>query len=125
MSNDNGLVDEYEKLQKQKKEIEAKEEEIKKNIIELAKQKNTNILFGSNKKCSIKEYEKVVYPEDKEAFANLLKKDKVYEIFSQINYSRLSSAIIRKDINVTNDILERVRINKGFKLTLIDKGGLG
>ncbi len=124
MSNDNGLVDEYEIIQRQKKEIEAKEEGIKKKIIELAKQKNTDILFGMHKKCFIKEYERVVYPEDKKVLANLLKKDKLYDIFSQINYSRLSSAIIRKDITVTNSILEQIKIKKEFKLSLIDKGGL-
>lgn len=41
MANDNGLVDKYEKLNK---------------IIELAKQKKTNIRFGVYKKCSITEY---------------------------------------------------------------------
>ena len=124
MSNDEGLVDEYEKLENLKKEIETKEEELKKKIIALAQQKGAEVLFGNHKKCSIKEYSKVVYPEDKEALANLLKKDKIYEIFSQINYSRLSSAIIRKDINVTKDILEQIKIHKDFKLTLLDKGGL-
>lgn len=121
MPNDNGLVDEYEKLQRQKKEIEAKEDELKRKIIELAKQRNTSILFGVNKKCSIKEYEKVIYPEDKETFANLLKKENIYEIFSQINYSRLSSAIVRKDINVTRDILDKVRLNKEFRVILMEK----
>jgi len=121
MANDNGLVDEYETLQKQRKEIEIKEEDIKRKIIELAKQKNTNILFGNNKKCLIKEYGKVIYPEDKNTFANLLKKDKIYDIFSQINYSRLSSAIIRGDINVTKNILEQIKIDKEFRLSLIDK----
>ena len=33
MSNDNGLVDEYEKLEVQKKEIEQKETELKTKII--------------------------------------------------------------------------------------------
>ena len=49
MSNDNGLVDELEKVENTKKELEQKEEELKKKIIELAKQKNTEVLFGSNK----------------------------------------------------------------------------
>jgi len=41
MSNDNDLVNEYEKLENLKKEIETKEEILKSKIIELAKQKNT------------------------------------------------------------------------------------
>ncbi|MBU3913057.1 MAG: hypothetical protein KKE50_03095 [Nanoarchaeota archaeon] len=122
MNNDNGLVDEYEQLQKQKKEI--KEDRLKKKIIELAKLKNTEILFGNNKKCYIKEDKKVVYPKDKETLANLLKKDKIYDIFSQINYSGLSSAIVRKDINVTKEVFEQIKIIKEFKVTLTDKEGL-
>jgi len=51
MSNDNGLVDEYEKLESLKKDIESKEEALKNKIIELAKQKNTEGLFGAHKKC--------------------------------------------------------------------------
>ena len=50
MSNDNGLIDEYEKLEFQKKEIEQKEGEIKKKLLELAKQKNTDTLFGTKQK---------------------------------------------------------------------------
>lgn len=65
MANDNGLVDEYEKLQKTKKEVEIREEELKKDIVKLANERNTAILFGTHKKCSIKEYVKVLYPEDK------------------------------------------------------------
>ena len=33
MANDNGLIDEYENLEKQRKEIEVKEEELKRKII--------------------------------------------------------------------------------------------
>lgn len=124
MSNDNGLVDEYDTLQKQKKEIEIKEEEVKKRIVELAKQKNTNVLFGTKKNCSIKEYSKVNYPEDKEEFAKLLKSEGIYELFSQPNYSRLSSAISKGDINLTKSILEKVKVSKEFRVVLIERGGI-
>ncbi|MFH0755545.1 MAG: hypothetical protein V1910_02670, partial [bacterium] len=94
MSNDNGLIDEFEKLENLKKELEQKETELKKKIIDLSKQKNTDILFGTNKKCSIKEYEKVVYPEDKTQILELIKKNGFYDKFSSINYLRLSPAVI-------------------------------
>jgi len=95
MANDNGLIDEYEKIESQKKEIEQKEEELKKKIIELAKQKNTDILFGTNKKCSIKEYEKIVYPDDKTFMLELIRKKGLYDRFSSINYFKLNPAILR------------------------------
>lgn len=122
MTNDNGLVDEYEKLQIQKKDIERKEEEIKRKIVELAKQKNTNVLFGTSKNCTIKEYSKVHYPEDKGEFAKLLKSEGLYELFSQPNYSRLSSAISKGDISITKNILDRVKVGKETRVILFERG---
>ncbi len=118
MSNDDGLVDEFENLEIQKKEIEKKEEELKKKIIELAKQKNTEVLFGNNKKCFVKEYEKVIFPEDKAIFVKLIKKHGLYEQFSSINYLKLSPAIIRKEID--KEVIDLTKTEKVFRLFLKD-----
>ena len=118
MSNDNGLIDEYVKLEIQKKEIEEKEKELREKLIELAKQKNTEILFGTNKKCSIKEYEKIVYPEDKTSILELIKKKGLYERFSSINYFKLSPAIIKREIDM--DIMELTKREKAFRLSFKD-----
>ena len=116
------LVDEYDRLDKIKKEIEDKIANIKSEMIILAKMKNTKALFGTHKICSIKEYDKVVYPEDKNFFSKLIKKNGLYDVFSQINYSRLGSAIIRKDISINKEILDIIKITKDYRITLIDKG---
>lgn len=116
MSNDNGLVDEYEKLHKLKEEIELKEQEIRDKLIELAKQKNTDTLFGSNKKCSVKEYDKVIYPEDKTAIIDIMKRDGLYDKFSSISYFKLNSAIIKED--VSSEILNMVKKEKAFRVSL-------
>ena len=118
MSNDNGLVDEYEQLQKQKKEIEAKEDKIKEKIIELAKQKNVEILFGNHKKCFIKEYEKIIFPEDKTRIVELIKKNGLYERFSSINYLKLTPAIIKHE--VSKEIADLTKKEKAFRLSLRD-----
>ncbi len=120
--NDKALIDEYEKLQAAKKDIEMKEGEIKTKIIALAQQKNTNLLFGTHKKCSIKEYQKVIYPEDKDSFAKLIKEKGIYEPYSQVNYSRLNQAIIKKDAGIDKEILDKVSIAKDFRIILIDRG---
>ncbi len=114
MSNDNGLVDEYEKLEVQKKEIEQKEAELKNKIIELAKQKNTEVLFGNHKKCSIKEYEKVTYPEDKTQILELIKKKGLYDKFSSVNYLKLSPAIIKGEVD--SEITNLTKKEKAFRL---------
>ena len=115
MSNDNGLVDEYEKLEAQKKEIEQREAELKDKIIELAKQKNTEVLFGNNKKCSIKEYDKIIYPEDKTQILELIKKKGLYDRFSSVNYLKLSPAIIKEEID--KEIIDLTKKEKAFRLS--------
>lgn len=118
MANDNGLVDEFEKLQNLKREIEEKETVLKIKIIELAKEKEVNILFGTNKKCSIKEYTKVIYPEDKTILVETIKKKGLYDGVSSINYFKLSPKIIKGDID--KEILDLTKQEKAFRLSLKD-----
>ena len=118
MSNDNGLVDEYERLENIKKDIESKEEILKNKIIDLAKEKNTEILFGAHKKCSIKEYEKVLYPEDKTILIDKIKSKGIYNQYSTISYPKLSSAIVKGNIDL--EIASLVKKEKAFRLSLKD-----
>lgn len=118
MANDDGLVDEFERLENDKKEIERKEEELKKKIIELAKERNTDILFGSNKKCSIKEYDKIIYPEDKTQIINLLKQKGLWDDFSIINYPRFQSRIVKGELD--KEISDLIKKEKAFRLSLKD-----
>ena len=46
---DKGIVDELDKLQIVKKDLEMKEEELKRKLIALAQYKNTPFLFGTHK----------------------------------------------------------------------------
>lgn len=118
MANDDGLVDEFEKLQNLKKNIEVKEEEIKKKLVELAHQKNTNILFGTHKFCSIKEYIKIIYPEEKTFLVELIKNKGFYDRFSSINYLKLGPAIIKNEIDA--EIIALTKQEKAFRLSLKD-----
>jgi len=116
------LVDEYDSLEKLKKEIENKLSNIKSEMINIAKINNLSVLSGTYKKCSIKEYDKVIYPEDKDFFSKLIKKNGLYDAFSQINYSRLGPAIVKRDMSINKEILDAVKIIKAFRVTLIDTG---
>mgnify|MGYP001566813540 CR=1 FL=1 len=118
MSNDNGLIDLYEELQKKKKELEEQEQELKNKIIELSKEKKAPILFGKNKKCSIKEYIKVIYPEDKVSFVELIKNKGLYVKFSSLNYLKLKTPIIKGELD--KEILELTKQEKAFRLSLKD-----
>jgi hypothetical protein len=116
------LVDEYDSLEKMKKEIENKIANIKSEMVNIAKINGISVLSGTHKLCSIKEHGKVIYPQDKNSFYALVKKNGLYDAFSQINYSRLSSAIIKKDIGINKEIFDAVKITKDFRVILIDKG---
>ena len=61
-------------------------------------------------------------PENKDNFTKLIKEMGIYDYFSQINYSRLSSAIIKNDINISKEILGKVKIIKDFRVVLMDRG---
>jgi hypothetical protein len=116
------LVDEYDNLEKMKKEIEGKLSNIKSEMINIAKIKGISVLSGTHKKCSIKEYDKVIYPENKDTFTKLIKNKGLYELFSQVNYSRLSPAIVKKDISLDKEIFDAIKIVKDFRVVLIDTG---
>lgn len=117
MTNDEGLVDEFERLQNFKKEIDEKIEKLKEEIIILAKERNADVLFGTNKKCSIKEYEKVIYPEDKIQLVELIRKKGLYDKFSSINYFKLNPVIVKGDIDP--EILNLIKKERAFKVFLI------
>lgn len=118
--NDKSLVDEFDNLQKIKKELGEKIEKLKRELINLAVQKNTNILFGTHKKCSIKEYEKVVYPENKEPLIKIIKDKGLYERYSSINYFKLNPSILKGEAD--KDIINLVKKEKDFRVSLIDRG---
>ncbi len=118
--NERILVDEFDNLQKIKKEIDIKIEKARKEIIVLTQQKNKKFLSGTHKTCYVKEFEKVVYPENKEFLIQLIKEKKLYEQFSSLNYSRLSSCIIKGGID--KEVLDLVKKEKSFRVSLIDRG---
>ncbi len=118
MSNDNGLVDEYEKLQNLKKEIDEKIDKLREALIQLAQQKNTDVLFGNHQKCSIKEYEKVIYPEDKSYFLEVIRKKGLYDKFSSLNYFKLGPSILKGQVD--KEIIDLIRKEKAFRVSLKD-----
>ena len=116
--NDDGLVDELGKLEYQRKEIMAREVELKRKIVELAGRKGVGVLFGNDKKCFVKEYEKVIYPEDKSSIVALLKKKGLWDEFAMLNYSRFGSRVMKKELD--EDLIGLVKKEKVFRVTLRD-----
>ncbi len=118
---DDGLriVDEFSLIKIKKKEIEEKEEELKEKLIEFAKQFKIDIVYGSNTLAKVKEIEKVVLPEDKEEkekFVKLLKDKGLWEEFSMICYPKISSKVLKDEID--SEIKSKVSIEEDYRISL-------
>ncbi len=109
------LVDELMELEEKKKEITKKLEEVKSELISYAVKKEVAAVYGTEKKASVKEIEKIVY-KNKEKVEEKLKKMGIYDDFANINYLKLNSFIKSGEINLGNLIEKekdwQVRLSK-------------
>jgi len=110
------LVDSYAEMNLLLKETQDKLDEIKSNLILFAKQKDINVVYGSNKKASVREYDKVILPEDKTEIISFLKKHGVYEEYSMLNYMRLNSSILRKEMD--EKIMKLIKMEKDYRVSV-------
>ena len=113
------LVDSYSEIKTKLSQLKSEEDEFKDNLIRYAKQFGIDVVYGSNKKASVKEFDKIVLPEDQEAkakFMQLLKDKGLWDELSMVNYMRLNSKVLKGDIE--EDIKDKVGIEKDFRISL-------
>ncbi len=113
------LVNEYSELDNLEKETKKKKLELKTKLIEFAKQKEIDVVYGSNKKASVKSYDKVVYPEDKADFIKLIKDKGLYDEISMISYPRLNSRILTKEID--QEVIDKTSTETDYRISLSKK----
>jgi len=114
------LVDEFSEIKTTLTELKNKEDEFKEKLINYAKQFEIDIIYGSNKKCSVKEFEKIIMPEDEEEkikFIKLIKDKGLWEEFSMICYPKLNSKIIKGE-DIDKEIRNKIEIGKDFRISL-------
>jgi len=109
------LVDEFSEVKTELDELKKKQEEFKEKLIEYSKQFGVDVVYGSNKKCSVKEFEKVVLPEDREEFVKMLKEKGLWEELSMVCYPKLNSQVMKGEID---EVKEKVDIVKDWKVGL-------
>ena len=110
------LVDEFAEVRKQLAELESKQDELKANLIEFAKQKDVDVVYGSNMKASIKEFDKIVLPEEKEELIQLMKDKGLWDELAMINFMRLQSKFLKGDLH--DDVAGMIERVKDFKVGL-------
>ena len=113
------LVDEYAELKQKLNETDDKMEELKQKIIRFAQQKNIDVVYGSNKKASVKECETIIFPEEKGEFIELLKEKGLYDEISSVNYMKLSSMILKNELDYS--LMKFIKKQKDFKVSLSNK----
>jgi len=110
------LVDEYSEIKTKRLELEKAEEDFKEKLVNYAKQFGVDVVYGSNMKCAVKEYDKVVLPEDKEKLIELMKDKNIWDDFATLNYMKFNSGVIKG--NVDDEIKKLIDIVKDFRLSL-------
>ncbi|MBU4070489.1 MAG: hypothetical protein KJ646_05905, partial [Nanoarchaeota archaeon] len=89
------------------------------SLVEFAKQKKIDTIYGSNMKASVKEFDKIVMPEDKEELINLMKTKGIWEDFASINFMKFQSGVVKG--NVDEDIKKFVDVVKGWRVSVSKK----
>ena len=120
------LVDEFSEVKTGLGELKKKQEEFKGKLIGYSKQFGVDVVYGSNKKCSVKEFEKVVLPEDREEFVKMLKDKGLWEELSMVCYPKLNSQVMRGALGghdsgepeLDEDIKKMIGIEKDWRLSL-------
>lgn len=111
---------EFDKKQEKKSPLikveQISDRELKDNLVQYAKQFGVDIIYGSNRKCSVKEFDKVVLPENKEELIKLMKDKKIYDELSMLNYMRVNSKAVKGEFD--KDIQKMLDIVKDFRLSL-------
>lgn len=94
-------------------------------MIKFAKQKGIEIVYGSNMKCAVKEYEKIVLPEgeNREKFIELLKKKGLWDDWNMLSYAKVNSGILKGDVD--KDIKKMIELEKSFRLSLSKRKDVG
>jgi putative RecB family exonuclease len=118
---DDGLkiVDEFSDLKNKLKELSDKKEELEGKLIDFAKQFKIDIVYGSNNMAKVKEIEKVILPEDEEEkakFIQLLKDKKLWEEFSMICYPKVSSKVLKGEMD--NEVKSCIHIEEDYRISL-------
>ena len=125
---DDGLkiVDEFADIKAKKKEIEEKEDALKEDLIAFAKQKGVDVVYGSNMKAGVKEYERFSMPEDedeKKKFLELVKKKGLWEDLATINALRISSLAVKGELD--EELKKKLTEEEAYRISLSKRKDLG
>jgi len=119
MREDDGLklVDEFSEVKMKLGELKKKDEELKAKLVEFGKKFDIDAIYGSNKVARLKEYERIVLPEDRVMFEKLLKEKGIWEDFCMLSYVKLNGGVIRGELT-DKEICDCIKKIKDVRISL-------
>ncbi|MBS3065540.1 PD-(D/E)XK nuclease family protein [Candidatus Pacearchaeota archaeon] len=116
------LVDEYSEIKTKISELDKKKEEFEDKLIKFSKQIGIDAIYGSNNIAKIKEFEKIILPEEKEEFLALLREKGVYDACSMVCYPKLQSKYFKGELH--KDIHDKITKEKDWRISLSKRDDL-
>ncbi|MCX6803045.1 MAG: PD-(D/E)XK nuclease family protein, partial [Candidatus Diapherotrites archaeon] len=114
------LVNSFAVLKEKEREVEEELTLVKDDLILFSKQEKIDVIYGSNKKVSVKEYEKfIIEDENKQKAEELLKKHGLFEQFTLVSWAKLNSQIAED--NIPKDIAKLAKKEKDYRVSLSKK----
>jgi putative RecB family exonuclease len=114
------MVDEFAEIKKLQYDLKKREDTVKENLVEFAKQKGIDTIYGSNMKANVKEFDKVEIA-DRDKLVNILKEKGLYETYSMLCGMRFNSHIIKGQLK-DKDIENLIEIVKDWRVSVSKKG---
>jgi hypothetical protein len=115
------FVDELAEIKKLLYDLNKREDRLKESLIEFAKQKSVDVIYGSNMKCSVREYEKIVLPEEKEQLIALMKQKGIWDDFAMINFMKFQSKITKGEVH--EDVAKMIEREKDWRVSVSKRKG--
>ena len=110
------LVDTFADIKSKINDLEDQKEEFQDKLIQFAKQMDIDIVYGSNMLAKVKEFEKIVLPEDRDSFLTLMKKKGIYEECSMICYPKIQSKFFNAELD--KEVSIKIKKEKDWKVSL-------
>ncbi len=119
------MVDELAEVKTLLSDLKKRDETLKLHLTGFAKQKKVDVVYGSNMKASVKEFDKVhVDPEKKDKLIEILKEKGLYDTYSMLCSARFNSHVVKGELK-DKEINKLIEIVKDFRISLSKLKGEG
>lgn len=110
------LVDKFSEVKTKLQELDEQQEKLKQELINYSKQLGVDVVYGSNNKAGVKEFDKIILPEEKEEFLALMKEKGLYDTCSMLCYPTIQSKFKKGELHP--DVHSKIKTEKDYRISL-------